>query len=332
MFLLQDAGPVPTPTPGPSGPNAGDIASALLGGLPGAFSSALSDWLKEQVPNILSTLIGGAMTNAASGLVGAVSDVLRATNIITTLPPNLTYQLSAVVQMQNRLRGIGFGGWTACLVWTILVYGGATIAGRPSGLLLAGLGRCVLSFGGLTLAPRLMRSWIDACNAFSTALLDLGNGLPDLGQFKVNSGAQYSAAVLLATFIEQLFALILFLSRVGTVVFVDVLLVIAPLAAVLWAVPFPLASRFGAWWCNQFILACVTQIILAIIIALGISMIAAIGTSGLGDVGQIIMSLMLFAGLLWTAFRLPGKLLHLGDVSPVSIVTTTVRSVARRIL
>lgn len=324
-----DDAPAPdaTPPPGPPGPtsvfpSAGDIAGALVA----PFTTALTTWFKA-VPDTFGGWINEGITQLTDALWAWLMGLLDRFNIITTLPPGLTYKLPAVVQLRDRLTRLAGTLWLLAAICQIVYGAGGTIFGRPLGRLFPGLGRLILAAGARYYAPQVMAGWIDLCNAMSNSLLGLETGLPGMNNFA--AGSQRASAELIATGVYLSMALLLLLGRISTLIWIDMLLVVAPLALTVWALPFPLAQRAGAWWCNQFLLQSFTQVLLAIVLALAVGILSAQDAISQDSVSAQLMSVLLFVGLLWTAFRLPHRLNSLAHgATPVRVVHQVVRAAA----
>lgn len=310
--------PPPAAAPGPSlpsFPSASDIAGALVA----PFSTALTTWFTQTVPDTFGGWMQALMQQLTEALSSFLRDTLGRFNIVTTLPPVFTYNLPVVQQLRGRLTKLAAAVWLLAIVVQVIWHGTGTTIGRSWTDLFPGLGRLLVAGAAMALAPAAMAGWIDFANNLSNALLDLNSGLPGMTQM---SGLGHAASELFAADLYLLFAMALLMGRVAALVWVDVLLVVAPFALVVWALPFGIAQRFGAFWLNQFLLTTFAQVFLAIVMALAAGMVTAMGTSGLGDVTQVFVTSLLLAGSFWTAIRLPGKLTPVAQGAlPVQLAT-----------
>lgn len=302
----QESTPTPPPqnNPGPSIPSAGDIAGALVQPIVDGLSAFVLT-----LPSRVGLWIQTWLDSLIDYLWNFQGRALSELNIITNLPPQLTYNLQAVQNLRARMTVFSWSVWGLAAVCWLLVGGCWTMAGRPWTAMLPGFGRLLLAGAAVKLAPAAMAGWIDLFNALANAFLAPGTMLPGSGNGQVSSlGA--GVAEITAAVLFLIPATILFFGRVSTLVWVDLLLVIAPVALVLWAMPFPLATRFGEFWANQFFLHTIIQVFLAVVLALADGLVGAAGAmTGANDAVQRLMVTLLYCGLLWTAFRLPS---HLG--------------------
>lgn len=329
----QEVPPQQSPPPASSGPSLGDLSGAIGR----AFGDALAHWFDETVATRFQAAVAavpqtvGQWAQALLSLVvHALLDFLRSLldrlNIITTLPPGLTYNLPAVIELRTRLTRLAGAMLGLVIVVQVLWAGYGTTMGRPWQSLLPGASRVLAAGIALRLAPPVMAWWMDFCNALSNSLLTLQGGLPGMEQL---SGVGQAAAELVAACLYVLFALLLVIGRVCTLAWVDVLLVATPLALAVWALPFGAAQRFGGWWGREFLLTTFVQLPLAIVMALAAGIVTAVGTSGLGDVAQWFVSDFVLIGLLWTAFRLPSRLQGASQAMGAAAVAQTARVAAR---
>jgi hypothetical protein len=224
VFAAVD--PTPTPDTGPTTPpihipTAEDIATSLLNGVLGL----LGDFVHNGV-------------HAAEGLLHAVAD--SPTNIYTRTPPELTYAQPAVVEMFGHMRLIAFGA----LALLFVIAGFLQMAGPVMGAGLP-LRKLVVRAAFAVTAGATTLFWgarfIDLVNALNASILSA-----PLGSLLLPWPTGLDPIQLVAALLYAVVLLWLFFKFAVRVVWLLILLAIAPVALILFTVP-QLAFVSAAW-------------------------------------------------------------------------------------
>jgi hypothetical protein len=320
LVHAQEATPTPPPANNgpslPSFPSASDIANALIEPL----KQALIAWWQGVLDRV-GTTAHDTLTTASTSMGAFLSALLSRVNFVTQLPPALTYNLPVVQSLRARMDTLAWALWPVVVLANVLWAGaGMSLGNAPPQRLALGAGRSIVAYAALRLVGPAQAWWIDFCNALSASLLSLDSGLPAMHTI---GGLGQTAAELVAAWLYYLFALLLFISRAAALGWVDVLLVLTPLAIMLWALPLAVGQRFGQFVADQFLLVIFGQVIVAVVMALAAGIVTATALTGLGGLEQLFTTLLLMGGFFWLAFVLPGRLAHELARSPVQVVVST---------
>jgi hypothetical protein len=257
--LSLQATPEPTPIPGggptpPSIhiPSAEDIANSFIDGLLGL----LGDFLHNGV-------------QAAQGLLRAITD--SPANIYTRTPPELTYAHPAVVEMFGHMRLIGLGA----LALLIVIAGFTHMAGPHLGSdvplrTLAVRAAFAVTAGTTTLFWSALL--IDLVNALNAAILSV-----PLGTLLLPWPSGFDPIQMAAALLYAIVLLWLFFKFAIRVVWLLILLAIAPPALMLYTVP-QLAFVSAAWG-RQFFGNLFGQPLTLAVLRLGSAVLVGHGTS-----------------------------------------------------
>jgi hypothetical protein len=226
VWVLTAVDPTPTPEPGPAPPSihipsAEDIATSFLNGLLGLLGDFVQNGL-----------------HAAQGLLHAVAD--SPANIYTRTPPELTYAHPAVVEMFGHMRLIAFGA----LALLFVVAGFVQMAGPVMGTDLP-LGKLAVRAAFAVAAGTTALLWgarlIDLVNALNASILSV-----PIGSLLLPWPTGFDPIQLAAALLYAVVLLWLFFKFAIRVVWLLILLAIAPPALFLYTVP-QLAFVSAAW-------------------------------------------------------------------------------------
>jgi hypothetical protein len=249
-------------------------------------------WLFELLPLLLRALLA-----ALAALLSAM--VLPPGGVVWRLPPELSYQLGGVGQAHAVLVQIA----DAALAVIVALVGLGHIAGPHAGLPV---------LPPRAVAPRLAVAvlMIHGSLAMGAWVIDLHNAL--LGALTPNSLVGFDPATWLQAgpgglVLGVLYALVGLLLALGgwlRVAVVDVLLVAAPVLAVLWVLPF--TAGWGEWALRLFGNVLAGQWLQVLALWLGGQMLLAPAGDLGGAVGKDFAALALLYCALWLPGLLPG--------------------------
>lgn len=223
MFAVD---PTPTPDPGPTAPaihipSAEDIANSFLSGLLG--------------------LLGDFVQNGVHAAQGLLTDVANSpANIYTRTPPELTYAHPAVVEMFGHMRLVAFGALAFLFVIAGFIQMASPVMGSDLPLRKLAI-RAVFAVTAGATALFWGARFIDLVNALDASILSVPLGTLLLPWPTGLDPVQLAAALLYAVVL-----LWLFFKFAIRVVWLLILLAVAPLALILFTVP-QLAFVSAAW-------------------------------------------------------------------------------------
>jgi hypothetical protein len=289
--LLAGAVRAPGATPALAQADAGDGATCV-----GPLCLAdLRAWLQDAVNQILTTSLSGVAGDIGQALTGFANDL----NFLTRTPERLTYASPMVGQYTDALRLLANG-----LLAVVVLVAGYNVLLRPYlGGTAAGarelLPRLLLGAILINTAARWTRLAIDAnnaaCEVFGTPTLD------ELMAASLRASQDRLAGLLLVVGLVVL-ALLLIIQQLMRLALIDVLLILAPLAAVLWILP-----QTQAWarlWGRLFVGTVFAQLVLVLTLRLGFNLTS--GAAALGAPG--LLQPLLGIAVLALALKIPGLL------------------------
>jgi hypothetical protein len=253
-----------------------------------------STWLQDAVGRILTNTLGGLITGLG-GIPGAVASLPDDTDFLLRTPAGLSYQNDQVQQFAAATRVLGNG-----LLAVITVVGGYNVLLRPY------LG--VTHPGAFEFAPRLLlgailvntagwwvRLAIDVNNAACAAF---GAGPPP----SLDDAFWRSAfpTNLLVGLIYVVMGLLLVLQQLMRLALVDVLVVLAPLAALCWIVP--QTNGWARLWTTLFVGTVFAQCVQVLALRLGFNLATAMPPSTAAGLVQPLLGIAVLALVL----KIPG--------------------------
>jgi hypothetical protein len=296
-------GPPPAPVPPPI------VNTTVTVQAPPPDPQAIADASVESSQAIIMTVI-------APPPIEWANDMLNLPDFWRTTPANLTYEHPAVVQLLSQMREHAF----ALIALAILAVGISVAIGKYSGY----GGRVVFAVVAAMGSLIWWQLGIELNNIICAAI-----GAPDLPsivkpQLSVTFNPGDHVGTIVLTVVYAVVTLMLMFSLIVRIVLIDVLLVAAPLALILYATPQSesIAQRYTG--------LAVGLLFSQVLVVIGLKLVAAFSAPGVGG------TLMAIAVLL-TLRRLPGLLSQLSQQQPAgySVVRSEVsrrlvRAVARR--
>ena len=241
--------------------------------------------------------------DAFSALLQSFSDGIRAgmdaiwdANFITQTPPSLTYQNDDIRGLYGTMRGAANAALAAI----------ATL-GALNGLLRPHLG---LRYHSLSeFVPRLLVGailvntalwWVQFAIDVNNALAgSIGNATPP--NWNTLNGAHQALTDIVLGLVYVIVGLLLLIQMLMRLAWIDVLLVISPLAAACWVLP--QTQGWAQSWNEQFTGAVFTQFVQVVALKLGGLLIVAVLRL---EPDVTWLSFMMGAATLWLTFRIPG--------------------------
>ena len=282
--------PADPPASSPSGDSGG---GSFCFPWPGGACIDLGKWLRDTADSIVTGLLSGL----AQAVGGFLNWFIGQFNFVSRTPEDLSYRNPTVLRFTAATRAIAFG-----LLAVVVLVSGFNVLFRPA------LGSTY--HGAMELLPRLAlggilifsSSWwcqlaIDTNNALcglvgTQALQDL------LRLTQLNDpGVVVALLIYLAMFV------LLILQQLMRLALVDVLLVLAPLAALCWILP----QTYG-WarlWGSLFVGTVFAQFVQVLALTLGVGLFSADTLQATGP-GAALLQPLLGIGVLWLVWKIPG--------------------------
>jgi hypothetical protein len=218
-------------------------------------------WLRDLVPQIVASFLGGLI----SGIGGAITQFPNDVNFLTRTPERLSYDNDLVKLFISATQALANG-----LLVVVTLIGGFNVMFRPY------LGSSYA--GALELAPRLLLGAVLANTAswWGRLAIDVNNAAcgvfgagppPNLADTLARS---MLPTELLIGLIYVVMGLLLILQQLMRLALVDVLLILAPIAAVCWILP--QTHGWGRVWGTLFIGTVFAQTVQVIALRLGFNL------------------------------------------------------------
>jgi hypothetical protein len=268
----------------------GDGSGCVLGPLCGLGDPGT--WLQQTIEAIVRYFLSGLATDLGDAIVGFINDV----NFLTRTPENLSYNDTVVQEFAAATRLLANG----LLAVVVLVGGFNVMMGPyirfPYHHVLELLPRLVLGGILINTATWWCRLAIDANNAICDVFG--GHGLAG-----VVAGIQRVAGVPIAGVVMLLIAVVMTIAlaaqQLMRLALVDVLIVLAPLAALLWILP--QTQAWGGLWGRLFVGTVFAQAVQVLTLRLGFNL--ATGLSPITAPG--IVEPLLGIAILALALKIP---------------------------
>ena len=289
----------------------GGGSSCVLGPLCGLGD--LSQWLQHTIANIVTDFVTGLATNFGDAIVGFINQV----NFLTHTPAELSYEDNLVKQFVAATQVLADG-----LLGVVVLVSGYNVMLRPY------LGSTYAS--ALEFLPRLLlggilintAAWwcrlaIDANNAACGVF-----GAPTIGGIVSTALRVASDHIggLLMVIIFIVMTILLVVQQLMRLALVDVLFILAPLAALLWILP--QSQAWGRLWGRLFVGTVFAQAVQVLTLRLGFNL--ATGLPQLNAAG--LLQPLLGIAVLALALKIPS--LMGGGAAGGNIVASLVETAA----
>jgi len=284
---VAQADPSPTPPSGGGGPSFPSIPNPFAG-----LAEMLSpDNLGKLIRDTLVVLL----QEAVSGLHDLVLTLTQGDgNVITHTPPAMTYEQPSVLQRHDALLSIVDWGLAAA----VAIMGLLVILGPNSPLSFPAAGeigpRVVIAFIAAHTSLQWGRWFIDLSNALCTAFTP-SDPFPLLSSNDLGTAFALLGVALVYGFMAVFLSLFMFVR----VQLIAVLLVLAPLAAVLWVLP-GRPRQWGELWMDLFFSNLFVQFLQVLALNFGVGLLQ---TAGGGSAG--FLQFISGAATLLLVFRIP---------------------------
>jgi hypothetical protein len=246
----------------------------------------LSTWLQQTIQHVVSDFLSGLAIDIGDAIVGFINDV----NFLTHTPENLSYNDGLVKQFITATQVLADG-----LLAVVVLVSGYNIMLRPyMGSTYAGaldfLPRLLLGGILINTAAWWCRLAIDANNAACTVF-----GAPTISD--VVAGALRITgdpiAGLLMVLILVVMTILLVVQQLMRLALVDVLLILAPLAALLWILP--QSQAWGRLWGRLFVGTVFAQTVQVLTLRLGFNLATGLPSLSVAGLLQPLLGIAVLA-------------------------------------
>ncbi len=246
----------------PTGDGGGG-SSCVLGPLCGLGD--LGHWLQQTITNILTDFLSGLARDFGDAIVGFINDV----NFLTRTPENLSYNNDLVKQYAIATQVLADS-----LLAVVVLVSGYNVMLRPY------MGATYT--GALEFLPRLLLGGILINTAawWSRIAIDANNaacgvfGAPTIADvvstvLRVSLDSTHVSGLLMLL-VTTVMAILLLIQQLMRLALVDVLLILAPLAALLWILP--QSQSWGRLWGRLFVATVFAQAVQVLTLRLGFNL------------------------------------------------------------
>jgi hypothetical protein len=292
VFAL--ASPLPVLAQGAPGP-AGDAGAGGNGCFLGVICENPATWLQQTVTSILTDFLSGLANDFGEAIVGFINQV----NFLTRTPENLSYNNDLVKQFATATQVLADG-----LLAVVVLISGYNVMLRPY------LGATYA--GALEVLPRLLLGaiLINTAAWWCRLAIDVSNAV--CGVFGAPNIADMVATILRVTLdpthlsgllmllVATIMAILLLIQQLMRLALVDVLLILAPLAAVLWILP--QSQAWGRLWGRVFVATVFAQAVQVLTLRLGFNLATGLPSLSVGGLLQPLLGIAVLALVL----KIPG--------------------------
>ena len=256
------ASPLPAlaqPAPTPAAGDGGDGGGCFLG----VICQNPATWLQQTTTNILTDVLSGLAQDFSDAIVGFINNV----NFLTRTPESLSYNNDLVKQFATATQVLADG-----LLAVVVLVSGYNVMLRPyMGATYAGalefLPRLLLGAILINTAAWWCRLAIDANNAACGVF-----GAPSIADVvsTILRVAVDHVSGLLMLLVATVMAILLLIQQLMRLALVDVLLILSPLAALMWILP--QSQSWGRLWGRLFVATVFAQAVQVLTLRLGFNL------------------------------------------------------------
>jgi hypothetical protein len=260
--LLALVSPMPAlaqAAPPPSGDGGSGANACVLG----VICENPATWLQQTITTILTSFLQGLANDFGDAIVGFINQV----NFLTRTPENLSYDNDLVKQFASAVQVLADG-----LLAVVVLVSGYNVMLRPHlGATYAGarefLPRLVLGGILINTATWWCRLAIDANNAACGVF-----GAPSIADIVATMlrVAVDHVSGLLMLLVAAIMAILLLIQQLMRLALVDVLVILAPLAGLLWILP--QSQAWGRLWGRLFVATVFAQAVQVLTLRLGFNL------------------------------------------------------------
>jgi len=284
------------------------------------------DWFSNLDPrkwagdilNALLTVIGQALLEAIRGFVDwALGFGDSSLNFVTRTPAEGTYGSPTVRSLWNFSRAL-----VNVALAIIVMWGGFNVMVKehtrsPYHEVMELLPRLILAALAANLTLEFARGLIDANNAIAAGVGQVG--LPGYDQA---SPTQEGIAMIFTALAYGIVAILLVLQMLMRLALIDLLIVLAPVASLLWVLP--QTQGWFRWWANLFPITVFQQAVQMMVLRLGSALMVELTP---GSLSNALLTLLLGIAVCWLTLKVPsllrGQVHHAGISSVLSLVLIT---------
>lgn len=284
------------------------------------------DWFSNLDPrkwagdilNALLTVIGKALLEAIRGFVDwALGFGDSSLNFVTRTPAEGTYGSPTVRSLWDFSRAL-----VNVALAVIVMWGGFNIMVKehtrsPYHEVMELLPRLILAALAANLTLEFARGLIDANNAIAAGVGQVG--LPGYDQA---TPSQEGIALIFTALAYGIVAILLVLQMLMRLALIDLLIVLAPVAALLWVLP--QTQGWARWWANLFPITVFQQAVQMMVLRLGSALMVELTP---GSLSNALLTLLLGIAVCWLTLKVPsilrGQVHHAGLSSVLSLVLIT---------
>ena len=279
----------PAPTPPADGGGGGN------GCFLGVICENPATWLQQTITSILTDFLSGLASDFGGAIVGFLNQI----NFLTRTPENLSYSNDLVKQYATATQVLADG-----LLAVVVLISGYNVMLRPY------LGATYA--GALEILPRMVLGGILINTAAWWCRLAIDANNAACGVFGAPSIADEVAtmlrvildpthlSVLLMLLVATVMAILLLIQQLMRLALVDVLLILAPLAAVLWILP--QSQAWGRLWGRLFVATVFAQAVQVLTLRLGFNLATGLPSLSASGLLQPLLGIAVLALVL----KIPG--------------------------
>lgn len=257
-----------------------------------------TQWVQQVLATVLSAFFSGVLSALVHILAWAQGFGGSAFNFLTRTPPEGTYASASVVALWRWMVGVADAALAVFVLWS----GYAVMTRHALG---------TRAYGAMQALPRLGLAALAANLSllFTGGFIDLGNALSDgVGQvglpgYATATTVQQDLAVLILAVVYAVVGFLLVAQMLLRLALLDVLIVVAPLGFLCWALPH--TQAWARLWTTTFVATALVQFLQMLALRLGALLVNELTPGRLDSA-----TLTLLAGIatLYLTFKLPHML------------------------
>ncbi|MPZ49757.1 MAG: hypothetical protein GEU75_10780 [Dehalococcoidia bacterium] len=249
--------------------------------------------------NAVLNEIGKALLEAMRGFVDwAMGLGDSSLNFVTQTPAEGTYESTTVRTLWDFSRALVNVGLAVILMW-----GGFNVMMKeqtrsPYHEVMELLPRVILAALAANLTLEFVRFLIDANNAFSAAV-----GQVSLPGYDAATPTQEGIALIFTALAYGIVAILLVFQMLMRLALIDMLIVLAPIATLLWVLP--QTQGFARWWADLLPITVFQQAIQMMVLRLGTALMVELTP---GSLSNALLTLLLGIAVCWLTLKVPSLL------------------------
>jgi hypothetical protein len=249
--------------------------------------------------NAVLTMIGKAMLEAIRGFVDWATGLGGSSlNFVTRTPAEGTYDSTTVRSLWDFSRALTNAGLAVILMW-----GGFNVMVKeqtrsPYHDMMELLPRVILAALAANLTLEFVRFLIDANNAFAAAV-----GQVSLPGYDEATPTQEGIALIFTALAYGIVAILLVFQMLMRLALIDMLIVLAPIATLLWVLP--QTQGFARWWMDLLPITVFQQAIQMMVLRLGSALMLELTP---GSLSNALLTLLLGIAVCWLTLKVPSLL------------------------